>query len=201
MIPSQIPSMPNRMQSISTHISEYENLTTGQLGRRRRRRRQRQRRQQHREQHRQQQHRQQQHRQQRRQQQHGQRTEIQQQQQQQIRYHRYRRWSSFEREEAYWEWIGQSEYMEENISPVLETYNWETMHPNERQEIWEQNHLNELQRNTTPEQQDPWDYLEAFAALEHLRLIQHEIEQNHQINVIEELEAEELQQRHNADQI
>jgi len=55
VIPSQIPLMPNRTQSISSHVSEYENLTRGQLGRRRRRQRQRQRRQQRRREQRQQQ--------------------------------------------------------------------------------------------------------------------------------------------------
>ncbi len=55
VIPSQISLMPNRTQSISSHVSEYENLTRGQLGRRRRRQRQRQRRQQRRREQRQQQ--------------------------------------------------------------------------------------------------------------------------------------------------
>jgi len=81
--------------------------------------------------------------------------------------------------------------MEENISPVLEAYNWETMDPNERQETWEQNHLNELERNASLEQQDPWDYLEGFALLEHLALIQDEIEQMHQIDAIEKTEEKE----------
>ncbi|UJR12967.1 hypothetical protein I4U23_017142 [Adineta vaga] len=179
MIPSQIPSMPNRMQLISSH-------TTAQLGRRRRRRRQRQRRQQR------------QQRQRRRQQherpQQGRPSEL-------IRLPRYRRWSSSDSERRYWEEMGFPEFIEENLTPVLETYYWETMDPNERREAWEQNHLNELQRNTALDQQDSSDYLEAFAVLEHLQLIEDEIEQTHQIDSIKQLEAEELQRRYNAEQI
>jgi hypothetical protein len=180
MIPSQIPSIPSRIQSISFHVSTYENLTRNQLGRRRRRRRRRRRQQQ-----------------QRRQRHRPQRERP----QQLIRQSRYRRWSSIDREHDYWEWLGFPEFIEENISPALEAYYWETMHPHERQETWEQNHLNQLQRKTALEQQDPWDYLEAFAILEHLTLIQDEIEQIHQINAIENLEAEQLQQRHSTEQI
>ena len=175
MIPSQIPSMPSRMQSISSHIPEHENRTWNPLGRRRRRRRQRQRRQQR--------HRQQQER-----------------PQQLIRQPQYRRWSSPDHEHEYWERMSFPEFIEENISPALEIYYWETMNLNERQETWEQNHLNELQRQTALEQQDSWDYLEAFAVLKHLTLIQNEREQIHQIHAIENLKAEERQQRYNAEQ-
>ncbi|CAF3812048.1 unnamed protein product [Adineta steineri] len=65
----------------------------------------------------------------------------------------------------------------------------------------EQNHLNELQRQIALEEQDAWDYLEAFAVLEHLTSLQDEREQIQQINAIENLAAEELQQRYNAEQI
>ncbi|CAF3679606.1 unnamed protein product [Adineta steineri] len=65
----------------------------------------------------------------------------------------------------------------------------------------EQNHLNELQRQIALEEQDAWDYLEAFDVLEHLTSLQDEREQIQQINAIENLAAEELQQRYNAEQI
>ncbi|CAF1283484.1 unnamed protein product, partial [Adineta steineri] len=61
--------------------------------------------------------------------------------------------------------------------------------------------LNELQRQIALEEQDAWDYLEAFAVLEHLTSLQDEREQIQQINAIENLAAEKLQQRYNAEQI
>jgi hypothetical protein len=209
MIPSQIPLIPSRIQLVTSHVSQYENPTRRQLGRRRRRQRQRQRRQQGRQEQFQQRERQRQRpyqqrgRQQQRQRQYQQQERQQQRQQlqQETRSPRYRRWSSLEREQEYWEWIGFPEYMEENISPVLEAYYWETMNPDERQEIWEQNYLNELERNAALEQIDPWDYLEAFAILEHLALIQDQIEQMHHIDEIEKIEEIEQQQQNDAEQI
>ena len=75
------------------------------------------------------------------------------------------------------------------------------MDPAERQEIWEQNHLNELQRNITLEQEDPWHYLEKCTLPEHSTLIQDEIEQMYMIDQIEKIEEEKLQLQNNVPQI
>ncbi len=48
----------------------------------------------------------------------------QQQLEQQQRQPRYRRWSEIERENEYWQSVGFEYYIEENMSPLLEAYEW-----------------------------------------------------------------------------
>ena len=46
------------------------------------------------------------------------------------------------REREYWYWVGFKEYLEENITPVLEEYDWRKMDPMAR---WEQAQINEFE--------------------------------------------------------
>ncbi len=73
--------------------------------------------------------------------------------------------------------------MEENMSPLLEAYEWEKMDPTERQDRWEQENLNELERTIPFEQQAQLtlvqDELERITSLEQqarLTLLQDELE-------------------------
>jgi hypothetical protein len=69
--------------------------------------------------------------------------------------------------------------MEENLTPLLEAYDWEKMDPKIR---WDQEQLNEL---------------EGLVVLEQLALVQHENEQLHQIELVQKLQEEEQQQQIN----
>jgi hypothetical protein len=66
--------------------------------------------------------------------------------------------------------------MEENLTPLLEAYEWEKMDPKIR---WDQEQLNEL---------------EGLVVLEQLALVQHENEQLHPIKLVQKLQEEEQQQ-------
>ena len=151
------------------HVSEHENISMKQLGKRRRRQRQRQRRQQKREE-------------QRRQQQEVQRPgELQIQQRQepeplQIRLSS-RTSSELDRDPEYWYSQGFEDYMEDYNTPLLEAYNWEKMDPKQR---WEQEQLNDF---------------EGFVALKRLALINNEHQQLHEIETIQNYEGQAAQQR------
>ncbi len=131
------------------HVLETSNINIRQEGRRRRRQRRRQRRREQREEE------------QRRRRQRPSELQLQQRHEpeQQPRRQRSRTWSEFDREQEYWWSIGFPEYMEENLTPLLEAYEWEKMDPKIR---WEQEQLNEL---------------EGFVVLEQLALIDDENEQ------------------------
>ncbi len=90
-----------------------------------------------------------------------------------------RTWSEIHREQEYWWSVGFPEYMEENLTPLLEAYDWEKMDPKIR---WDQEQLNEL---------------EGLVVLEQLALVQHENEQLHQIELVQKLQEEEQQQQIN----
>jgi hypothetical protein len=163
---STINMIPNQTELIH-NIQEHNTLTRRQQNRRRRRQRQRQRRRQHREE------------QQRRQRQRQQQQQQQQQPQQQARSQQFRGWFEQEWDHDNWEHLGFPEFMEENMTPILEAYDWEKMDPKDRSE---QQQLNEL---------------EQFMAQEQLALIEEEIEQLHQTEVVQKLQEEEQQQRDN----
>ncbi len=161
MIPSQISLIP--------HVPETSNIKIRQEGRRGRRQHRRQRRREQREAA------------QRRRRRQRRPTELQLQQrhepEQQPRRQRSRTWSEIDREQEYWWSIGFPEYMEENLTPLLEAYEWEKMDPKIR---WEQEQLNEL---------------EGFIVSEKLALIDDENEQTRQIELFEKSQEKEQQQR------
>ncbi len=122
MIPSQIPFIP--------YVSEHQNLSRRQIGRRRRRQRQQQRRRQ--QQREEQRRRQRQEEQQRRQRSSEQQPQQRQQPEQTARRLPSRTWSEISRHQEYWRSIGFLEYMEENTTALLEIYDWEKMDPQKR---------------------------------------------------------------------
>jgi hypothetical protein len=75
------------------------------------------------------------------------------------------------------EYHGFPEDMEENITPLLEAYDWQTMNPMER---WQQEQLIELEEYPVPQQ---------------LELIQEEIEQLNQIEAAQQLQEDEQTER------
>ena len=151
---------------LTLHVQQFSNITKKQEGRQRRRRRRRQRRR----------------REQKAEQQRTQppnQLQLPQQQPlpQQTKHQRSRTWSEITREEDYWHSVGFQEYLEENLTPLLETYDWEKMDPKAR---WEQELIKQL---------------EGFVVLEQLALVQDKIEQMHQIEAVQEIheEQEEIQ--------
>ncbi len=112
-----------------------------------------------------------------RQQQETQRPRQQQPEQQQS-YPRYRRWSEIEREHEYWQSVSFEYYMEENMSPLLEAYEWEKMDPEERQKRWKQETLKELEGATSFEEQA------------HLTSVQDEMEQLQNIETAQTIREE-----------
>jgi hypothetical protein len=152
-IPSQILSVP--------HHSQQQNLTTRQIGQRRRRQRRRQRRREERE---------------AREAEATLPTNFQIPQQRRATYIPDQTWAEMECEDTYWMSVGYQEYLEEQLTPVLESYDWEKLDPKAR---WEQEEINEL---------------EGFVVLEQISLIQDQIEQSQQLRLLEYFEDEEQQQ-------
>ena len=151
---------------LTSHVQQSSNITKKQEGRQRRRRRRRQRR------------REQKAEQQRR----RPPNQLQLPQQQPVaqprRHQRNRTWSEVSLEREYWLSVGFEDYLEENITPMLEAYDWEKIGPKARSE------------------QEQINQLEGFADLEHILLIQNETEHLHQIEAIQELIEEEQDNSH-----
>jgi hypothetical protein len=69
--------------------------------------------------------------------------------------------------------------MEENMSPLLEAYEWEKMDPQERQKRWEQENLKQFE-GATP-----------FEEHAHLTLVQDEMEQLQNIEAAQRIREED----------